>query len=104
MEQAENSLPEIHGKDQMHELVSATFDALKQNGLEDVVQLLMSRVFTREPTQLIDSCDYGPLWQWSFKPMVELLLQHTLSVTTTPGLSSGDRRQEIEGTLELAGF
>lgn len=104
MGHAENSVPEIYGRDQMHGLVCATFAALKSGELPEVVQLLMARVFDRNPEDVIDSCDLGAASQWSFKPMVELLLRHVLGVMEIPELVPGERRSEIELALELAGF
>lgn len=88
----------------MHELVRATFAALEDADLTELIEEIRDRLFAREADGLLDVTVEPGLCQWSFKPMVELLLRHVLYLATHRTLSLGDRRLEILDALELAGF
>ena len=88
----------------MHELVRATFGALEDANLPDLVKLIRDRVFLRGPDDLLVTTVERGVCHWSFKPMVELLLRHSLELAANTQIPLQDRRIEITATLELAGF
>ena len=101
---AENSTPETRGKQEMHELVRATFAALEEAELAELVQDLRDRVFGRDPDELLETTIESGVYHWSFKPMVELMLRHVLDLAANDQIPAHERRLEIETTTELAGF
>jgi hypothetical protein len=104
MGSAENSLPEIRGRQEMQDLVRATFAALENESMAEVVEALRDRVFTRHPDELLETTVQRDVCQWSFKPMVELMLREVLYLATSDQLPAAERRQEIAATIVLAGF
>ena len=88
----------------MHDLVRATFAALEGAELAELVHNLRDRVFVRGPDELLDTRIESGVCQWSFKPMVELMLRHALDVATSDKIPASERRLEIAATIELAGF
>ena len=101
---AENSTPETRGKQEMHELVRATFAALEEAELAELVHDLRDRVFVRDPNELLETTIESGVCQWSFKPMVELMLRHALNLAANGQIPAHERRLEIAATIELAGF
>ena len=101
---AENSTPETRGKQEMHELVRATFAALEKAELAEFVRDLRDRVFAREPDELLETTIESGVCQWSFKPMVELMLRHVRDLAANDQIPAHERRLEIPATIELAGF
>jgi hypothetical protein len=101
---AEESTPQAHGKEEMHELVRATFMALEEAELSEFVHQLRDRVFVREADELLETNIESGICRWRFKPMVELMLRHVLHLATTREISPYERRLEIEATIEAAGF
>jgi hypothetical protein len=100
----ENPVPEIRGKQEMHELARTVFAALQEAELGEVVAEVRERVLDLGPDSVVDSTVVDGVAQWSFKPMVELLLRHVLEIATRDGLRADQRRTEIQATLHLAGF
>lgn len=96
--------PEIHGKQQMYDLARATFAALREAELRESVELLRTRIFTRSSDQIMDTVHAGEICQWSFKPMVELVLRHASDVALQSGRSAIERQRDIVTTLDLCGF
>ena len=101
---AEHSTPETRGKQEMHELVRATFAALEEAELGDLVLDLRDRVFAHDPDQLLETTIENGVCQWSFKPMVELMLRHVLDLAANGRIPAHERRLEIPAAIELAGF
>lgn len=87
----------------MHELARATFAALEEADLQDTLDALRERVLGRGP-DIIEITVEGRVSQWRFKPMVELVLRHTLETAARDDIPAGERRHEIEKVLHLAGF
>lgn len=87
----------------MQELARATFAALEEAELPDVLDALRERVLGRG-TDIVEISVEGGVCQWRFKPMVELLLRHTLDVSARDDRSADERRIEIAAALHLAGF
>jgi hypothetical protein len=88
----------------MHELARTVFAALQDAELGDVVGEVRDRVLDRGPESVVDSAIIDGVAQWSFKPMVELLLRHVLDIAARDSVGSNQRREEISATLYLAGF
>ncbi len=101
---AENSLPEIRGRQEMQDLLRNTFSALDTESLVDVVQALRERVFGREPDDLLDTMLVNGVYECSFKPMVELLLRELLYLATVDAPPVDERRQDMIAVIALAGF
>ena len=101
---AENSLPDIRGRQEMQDLLRSTFSALDTESLLDVVQALRERVFEREPDHLLDTVLVNGVYECSFKPMVELLLRELLYLATTDALPFDERRKDMIAVMALAGF
>ena len=101
---AENRTPETQGKREMHELVRATFAALQDGELDELVHDLRVRVFGRDPDALLETTIENGVCRWSFKPMVELMLRHVLDVAAHDRRPADERRRDIAATIELAGF
>ena len=88
----------------MQDLVRATFAALENESMTEVVQALRDRVFTRQPDELLETTVERGVCQWNFKPMVELMLREVLHLATSDEGPADERRQEIAATIALAGF
>ena len=88
----------------MQDLVRATFAALENESMSEVVQALRDRVFARHPDELLETSVESGVCQWNFKPMVELMLREVLHLATNDQIAAGERRQEIAATIVLAGF
>ena len=104
MELAESRTPEIRGREEMHDLVRATFGALNDADLYEVAQELRDRVLGREPDELFDTALEDGICRWSFKPMVELIFRHVIGVASNERMPEHERRLEIAATMEFAGF
>lgn len=96
--------PDIHGKREMHDLARETFATLREAGFSDLVELLRTRVFVRPSHEVMDAVQTGEYCQWSFKPMVELLLLHARDVASRATGSPAEQRREIVAALDLSGF
>jgi hypothetical protein len=103
MSAAENWVPEVRGKQAMHQLARATFAALEEAELHESLVALRDRVIARG-TEIVEITTTAHVSQWSFKPMVELLLHHALEAAGRDDLPLVERRREIETALHLAGF
>ena len=89
----------------MTELALATICALEAVDLWDELEDLRRRVIARSPELLFETRAIGAgVWEWSFRPMVELLLRHIRDVACAAARSREDRSREIEWTLTTAGF
>lgn len=100
---AENWVPDVRGKRAMHELARATFAALEEADLQDALEALRDRVLARG-IEIVDITVDAGVCRWSFKPIVELLLRHTLETAGRDDLSASERRCEIAAALHLAGY
>ena len=103
MSAAENWVPGVRGKQAMHELARTTFAALQEADLQDTLEALRDRVLARG-TEIVEIREASGMCEWSFKPMVELLLRHTLEAAVRDDVPLEKRRREIEMALHLAGF
>jgi hypothetical protein len=103
MSAAENWIPDVRGKQAMHELAMATFAALEEAELQDALDALHERVLA-QGTAIFEVSYQGGVCHWSFKPMVELVLRHTLHTAGREDLPADERRLEIAAALHLAGF
>lgn len=88
----------------MHELVRTTFAALEDADLTELIEEIRDRVFALEPDGLLDVSVEPGVCQWSFKPMVELLLRHVRDIASNRTLQPDQCRIEVYAALELAGF
>lgn len=104
MGSAENPELETRGKEEMHELVRATFAALEDADLPDAINVRRERVFARNPDDLLETTIEKDVCQWNFKPMVELMLRHVCDLAQNEQISAGERKLEINAVIELAGF
>jgi hypothetical protein len=103
MAASENWVPEVRGKRAMHELARATFAALQEADLQDALDALRDRVLARGP-EIVEIVVDARVCRWSFKPMVELLLRHTLEIAARDEMPADERRTAIAAALDLAGF
>ena len=87
----------------MHELARATFAALEEADLQDALEALRDRVLARGSEIVEITVDAG-VCRWSFKPMVELLLRHTLETAGRDDIPMDERQSEIATALHFAGF
>jgi hypothetical protein len=103
--QAEHQLggPTHRGKREMRELAVAAFIALERADLTDILELLQTRVFDRPPSDLMDVELVDGIWEWQFKPMVELVLRHISDTATAPQTIDA-RRDDLRVVLEMVGF
>ena len=85
----------------MHELAVAAFDALDAGEFADLLDRLHTRVFDRPPQDLLDVELVDDIWEWRFKPLVELLLRHIVDVAGNSRISSDARRDEIRLALDM---
>ena len=107
MNPADNSVPirRIRGKREMKELALAAVTALVDADLVDQVDALQDRLFSRGAGLLFDTTQVGvDEWLWSFKPMVELLLEEVRQAAGVASLTLDERRDRIRWALEMAGF
>ena len=88
----------------MRELAVAAFSALEQADLSDILDLLQTRVFRRPPADLMDVELVDGVWEWQFKPMVELMLLHISHTAADRALTTDARRQELRDVLEVLEF
>jgi hypothetical protein len=95
---------QTRGKREMHELAVLAFAALERGDLDELFDPLQSRVFGRPTQDLMDVELIDGVWQWRFKPMVELLLRHIAETADQTGLPASDRRAEIIQAVEMVGF
>jgi hypothetical protein len=88
----------------MHELAVSAFASLERAELADVLDHLHTRVFDRPPNDLINVELVDGVWQWQFKPFVELMLRHITDTAANSSLSVDARRAEVHGVLDMLGF
>jgi len=88
----------------MHELAVSAFAALDRAELTDVLDLLHTRVFDRRPDDLMDVQLVDGVWEWQFKPFVELMLRQITDTAAKSRLSMDARRAEVHGVLDMLGF
>jgi hypothetical protein len=95
----------IHGMDEMHTLVVSAISALETARLSEEAQYLHSHVLARSPETLIETVMVEPnVFQWSFKPFVELLLHEIREVALATDLSSEARRARVRWAFDAAGI
>jgi hypothetical protein len=95
---------QTRGKQAMHELVLSAFVALEDGGLTELFDALQGRLFGRSPQELMDVEFVDNVWEWRFKPMMELLLRHISQAAGNAQSSTEDREKEIISAVEMAGF
>lgn len=89
----------------MKELALGAVTTLVDADLPDVVDDLQARVFSKGAASLFETVEVGENeWQWSFKPIVELLLLDLQDTATLRGLSAEERRDRIAWAFEMSGF
>jgi hypothetical protein len=89
----------------MKDLALATIAALDAADLDDEIEALQSRVFSRSIDDLFDTHQLAEdAWQCSFKPMVELALLEIESVARATAMSLEERRRQIRWVLDAVGF
>jgi hypothetical protein len=88
----------------MQELAVSAFTALEQGELTELFDLLHGRLFSRPPQELMDVELVDDVWQWRFKPMIELLLRHISQSADNVHSSTINRENEVIWALEMAGF
>lgn len=88
----------------MHELAVSAFAALERAELSDALDLLHTRVFDRPPDDLMDVELVDGVWEWQFKPFIELMLRHITDTAADSRLSVDARRAEVHGVLDMLGF
>jgi hypothetical protein len=92
------------GKREMRELALAAFVALERAEFTDVLEALQTRVFGRQPEEVMDVELVDGIWQWQFKPMVELMLRHISDTAGDEALPLDRRRGDVRDVLEMLGF
>jgi len=88
----------------MRELAVTAFIALERADLTDILELLQTRVFDRAPADLMDVELIDGIWQWQFKPMVELMLRHISDTAANTTQTVDARRDDLRSVLEILGF
>jgi hypothetical protein len=95
----------IQGKREMKELALETVAALESADLHDQLEELQQRVLTRDPETLFESVRIDDnVWQWTFKPIVELLFYHVLHAARATSLAKEEQRRQIQWALRISGF
>lgn len=85
----------------MYALAVAAFAALERAELVDVLDTLHTRFLTRPPGDLMDVELVDGVWQWQFKPFVELMLRHFADTAGNSTLSLTARRDEVQEVLQM---
>ena len=102
--ESDANLWHTRGKQEMHKLATGTFAALQEAELADRLDSLHARVFDRSPQDLMDVVLVDGVWEWRFKPMIELLLRHIAATASCTKMSLAERQTEIMWAVEIAGF
>ncbi len=89
---------------EMQELARGAFAALDEAELGDLREELQRSLLARGTEAVLETTLVDGVWRWRFAPMVELTLRHLLAVATDHTRSAEERRDEIAGMLDLAGF
>ncbi|PYR58703.1 MAG: hypothetical protein DMF85_09960 [Acidobacteria bacterium] len=84
--------------------VSSAFTALDDSDLADLKDEIHERVFARDPDDLFEIEQIGDVWEWHFKPMVELLFRHIAHVAANRTASPPRRKDDILWAVGMAGF
>jgi hypothetical protein len=94
-----------HDAKEISDLVGDVVSALEAGGLSDQLDVLEARVLARGPDAIFDG-EPQPDHEraLSFKPMVELLLREVLHLARLDALPTAARVEQIQWTLEMAGF
>jgi|SRR5436190_1535396 len=92
------------GKREMRELALMAFSALEGADLTDILDLLHTHVLRRPPAELMDVELVDGVWEWRFKPMVELMLRHMSDTAADRTQPIDSRRADLRGVLEMLGF
>src|SRR3954462_15578757 len=92
------------GKREMRELALTAFSALERAELIDILDLLHTLVLRRPPADLMDVVLVDGVWEWRFKPMIELMLRHMSDTAANIGRPIDSRREDLRGVLEMLGF
>jgi hypothetical protein len=88
----------------MRQLAVSAFDALDERDLTELMDQLHARVLARPSEELLDVELVGTVWEWRFKPFVELLFRHIVDVASDSELSTAERQREIIWAVEMVGF
>ena len=94
----------VRGKREMHQLALSAFTALDDSDLADLKDEIHERVFARDPEDLFEIEQIGDVWEWHFKPMVELLFRHIAHVAANRTASPPRRKDDILWAVGMAGF
>ncbi|PYR74963.1 MAG: hypothetical protein DMF86_16780 [Acidobacteria bacterium] len=94
----------VRGKREMHQLALSAFTALDDSDLADLKDEIHERVFARDPDDLFEIEQIGDVWEWHFKPMVELLFRHIAHVAANRTASPPRRKDDILWAVGMAGF
>lgn len=92
------------GKQEMRDLAVAAFAALEGGDMPDLLESLEARVIGRTPQDVMDVKLVDDVWEWRFKPFIELLLHHIIGTARSSAVSPAQRRNEIVWAVEMAGF
>jgi hypothetical protein len=96
--------PHTRGKREMHELAISAFTAIEQVELTELLHAIHGRVLGRSPQDLLDVELIDNVWEWRFKPMIELLLLHIVDVAGSRTMSMAERHNEIMSAVENSGI
>ena len=88
----------------MRQMAVLAFTALEQCELSDLLPELKARVFDRSPQDLMDVALIDGVWEWRFKPMLELLLRHVIAAAGDSARTTAERKREIMWAVEMVGF
>ena len=94
----------IRGRREMRGLAMSAFAALERGELDHLLDPLNRRLFCRPPSDLMDVRRVGDVYEWRFKPMIELLLRHVAGIAADENLSALRRETEILWAVDMAGF
>jgi len=94
----------IRGRREMRGLAMSAFAALERGELDHLLDPLNRRLFCRPPSDLMDVRRVGDVYEWRFKPMIELLLRHVAGIAADEHLSALRRETEILWAVDMAGF
>ena len=89
------------GKREMYALAVAAFEALESAEFTDILDTLHTRFLSRPPGDLMDVELVDGVWQWQFKPYVELMLRHIADTAGNSTLSFTARRDEVQAVLHM---
>jgi len=94
----------IRGRREMRDLAMSAFAALERGGLTHLLDPLNRRLFCRPPSDLMDVQRVGDVYEWRFKPMIELLLRHIAHSAADERRSVLRRETEILWAVDMIGL